>query len=84
MEHEHMSATAEELSGEDDLARGLEAYPGPSERGGRTMPPEQLRPPATYRLYRATVSRHSILCPRTSGPRAPHGRAFDHRTPVTL
>ena len=80
----YMSATAEELSGDDDLVRGLEAYPGPPERGGRTMTPEQLRPPATYRLYRATVSQHSILCPRSSGPCAPHGRAFDHRMPVTL
>jgi pyridoxamine 5'-phosphate oxidase-like protein len=34
--------------------------------------------------YRARVSQHSVLCPRSAGPCADHGRAFDHRTPVTL
>jgi pyridoxine/pyridoxamine 5'-phosphate oxidase len=80
----YMSATAEALSGEE-LERGLAVYPGSTERGGWTMTPEQVQPPATYRLYRATVSEHSMLCPRPAGePCAQHGRAFDHRTEVAL
>ncbi|HEV8652789.1 MAG TPA: pyridoxamine 5'-phosphate oxidase family protein [Actinomycetes bacterium] len=79
----YMSAVAEELAGAD-IDRGLEVYPGPAGRGGRAMTPEQLRPPALYRLYRATVSQHWILCPRSSGPCTVHGRAFDHRIMVTL
>jgi hypothetical protein len=79
----YMTATAEELAG-TDVDRGIEIYPGPAARGGRTLTSEQLLPPAPYRLYRATVSQHSMLCPRSSGPCVPHGRAFDHRTDVTL
>jgi len=78
----YMAATAEELSGAD-IDRGLAVYPGSLERGGRAMTSEQLQPPAAYRLYRATVSQHWTLCPRTSGPCALHGHAFDHRTEVT-
>ncbi|GAA3809299.1 hypothetical protein GCM10022226_32050 [Sphaerisporangium flaviroseum] len=79
----YMSATAEHLTG-DDLEWGSTLYPGAAERGGRVFTPEQLRAPALYRLYRATVSQHSILCPRISGPCHEHGHAFDHRTPVSL
>jgi pyridoxamine 5'-phosphate oxidase-like protein len=78
----YMSAIAAELTG-TDLDQGVEVYPGPARRGGRRMTSEQLRAPAAYRLYRATVSQHSMLCPRT-GPCAVHGRAFDHRTAVTV
>lgn len=83
----YLSAMAQELAG-SDLARGLEIFPGPAARGGRAMTPEQLRPPAPYRLYRATVSQQWILCPDpsggTSGLCAAHERAIDHRTAVTL
>lgn len=35
------------------------------------------------RLYRATVSRHWMLCPLTrDGPCPTHGLAVDHRTEV--
>lgn len=78
----YMSAEAEELAGAD-LDHGVEVYPGPPERGGRVMAPEDLRPPAAYRMYRATVSQHWILCPR-SGPSRDHGRTYDHRTAVTV
>jgi hypothetical protein len=44
-----------------------------------------VRPPAPYRLYRATVTRHSLLCRRDAcEPCADHGLAFDHRTDVRL
>ena len=79
----YMAATAAQLSGEE-VDRGLEVYPGPAEHGGREIPPEQLLPPAPYRLYRAVVSQHWILCPRDAAPCTLHGRAFDHRTTVTL
>jgi Pyridoxamine 5'-phosphate oxidase len=79
----YMAATAEELAGAD-LDLGVEVYPGPAERGARTVTPDELRPPGPYRLYRATVSQHWILCPRTAGPCVHHGMPFDHRTAVTL
>jgi hypothetical protein len=79
----YMSAVAEELTGAD-LDRGLEVYPGPAERGGRAMTAEEVRPPAPYRLYRATASQHSILCPWPSGPCPIHGPAHDHRVAVSL
>lgn len=79
----YMSAVAEELTG-PGLDRGLEVYPGPPERGASTVTLDQVSPPARYRLYRATVSEHSVLCPRDTGqPCAPHGLAVDHRTGVT-
>ena len=77
----YMAAAAEQLAGAE-VERGLEVYPGRSEVG--TMTPEDLQPPNPYRMYRATVSRHWILCPRDSGPCVPHGLAFDHRAEVTL
>jgi hypothetical protein len=80
----YMSAVAEMLSGAD-VDRGLDVYPGAAERGGRPVNADELQPPAVYRLYRATVSQHSVLCPRSKGlPCTLHGRAFDHRTQVTL
>ena len=79
----YMSGVAEELTG-DDLERGLEVYPGPAERGARAMTREEVRPPAAYRLYRATASQHSILCPWPSGPCPVHGPAHDHRVAVTM
>jgi hypothetical protein len=69
----YMSATAEELSG-DEVDRGLETYPGPG-RGARTVTSGELRPPAVYRLYRATAVEVWTLEP---------GARPDQRTPVTL
>jgi hypothetical protein len=80
----YMSGVGEELTG-PDLARGVEIYPGAPERGAYTMTREQLQPPAAYRLYRARVSEHFIVCPRDGGdPCAPHGLATNHRLPVDL
>jgi hypothetical protein len=42
--------------------------------GARAVTAEQVRPPASYRLYRAIVTRHWVLDPRASP---------DQRTPVT-
>jgi uncharacterized protein YhbP (UPF0306 family) len=81
----YMSAVAKEVSG-NDIDRGIDIYSrGATERGAWSWKPEQVRQPAPYRLYRATVSHHSTLCPREPGqPCALHGRAFDHRAEVTL
>jgi uncharacterized protein YhbP (UPF0306 family) len=77
----YMSATAEELTG-DEFDRGLQIYNGrfqpPEERekrGVRTIKPEDVQAPALYRLYRAIALEHWILDP------AGHP---DHRTPVTV
>jgi hypothetical protein len=77
----YMAATAEQVAAHD-LRRGLGIYPGRGARGGPPLSPEDLQEPAHYRLYRATVSEHSILCPRDTGPCALHGLPFDHRIPV--
>lgn len=78
-----MSAVAAEVVG-DDLELGLAIYPGAAERGVGTITAEQVSRPAAYRLYRATVSEHFVICPRDAGvPCARHGISADHRTTVT-
>ena len=78
----YMSAVAEELTS-DDLARELEVYPGAAERGARLTAAELL-PPAPWRLYLATASQHSILCPSPDRPCPVHGAPGDHRVAVAL
>ena len=56
----YAAATARELSGED-LDRGLQIYPGSSERGGVVFTRDRVTGPASYRLYRATASEHFLL-----------------------
>lgn len=46
----------------------------------RDFGPEQMRPPEPLRLYRATVTEHSILI-RSDDPE--HGRGIDSRTTLT-
>ncbi len=66
------------------LDEGLTVYPGPPSRGGSALSREDVTGSAPYRLFRATASELSVLCPRP--PRQPcalHGIAKDHRTPIT-
>lgn len=80
----YMSAIAEELSGAD-LEREVQFYPGGTGPGIRRFTSDQLQAPAPYRLYRASISAHWMLCPRTAGmPCANHGISYDHRAPVAL
>lgn len=73
---------ARALSG-DDLDRGLEVYPGPSERGGAAITWDELVGSSPYRLYRATASNLWVLCPREPGQPCPlHGLTQDHRARV--
>ena len=73
---------AGELSG-SDVDRALQVYPGPDDRGGTPLTPQEVTAPAPYRLYRATASEMWVLCPRE--PRQPcplHGIDKDHRARV--
>jgi hypothetical protein len=80
----YMSATAAEVASAE-LDRTLALAPSFARRGGADLTAADLRPPAPYRLYRATVTGHSVLCPRSPGePCAGHGLRHDHRTRVLL
>ena len=81
----YMAGTAAEVPS-DDVDRALTIYPGPPERGARRIDPAEVRPPAHYRLYRATVTDHFVLCPHGGGgiPCAEHALTGDHRTHVPL
>jgi nitroimidazol reductase NimA-like FMN-containing flavoprotein (pyridoxamine 5'-phosphate oxidase superfamily) len=84
----YMSATAARVA-EAALDRGLEIFnnrfPNPEDYGLWGFTREQLEAPAPIRLYRATVTQHSMLCRKEIGqPCAEHGRFGDHRTEVPL
>lgn len=80
----YMTATAVELAGAE-LVRGVSVYPGHPARGASEVSVEEVSPPAPYRMYRATVTEHSVLCPREPGQPCPrHGSSVDHRTTVTM
>lgn len=80
----YMEAGAAEVP-QAELDRTLAGAPSFARHGGRDVPLEDLRPPAPYRLYRATATQHSVLCPRAPGePCAEHGVRHDHRTRVLL
>ena len=77
----YMSTVAEEIRGVD-LDRGIGIFSHRSEaHGAREWTPENVRPPALHRLYRAAASRHWVLDP---AGHPVHGGALDYRTPVTI
>jgi hypothetical protein len=67
----YMSAAAEELVG-DDVVRGLESYPGPPDRGARTVTVEELRAPGPT----ASIARER---PSTGSSTRMHGPASERR-----
>jgi hypothetical protein len=80
----YMAATATEVVA-GDVDRALAVYPGAAERGGRELGGTNLRPPEPYRIYCASVTDYSVVCPRPAGtPCAEHGLDYDHRTRVHL
>lgn len=84
----YMSATAS-LVAEKELDHGLDIFnhrfPNPADYGLWGFTREEVEVPAAIRLYRATVSRHSMLCRKEIGqPCVEHGWLGDHRTEVTL
>jgi hypothetical protein len=75
----YAAGTATVLDG-DDLARCLEIYPGPAERGGSALTVDDVTGESPWRLYAAEATELWVLCPRE--PRRPcprHGRNDDHR-----
>ena len=78
----YMAATARPVAA-GDVGRALEVYPGPADPGP-PLTAEQVREPAPYLVYQATVRERWILCPRDAGKCARHGLASDHRVPVDL
>jgi hypothetical protein len=75
----YMTATAEQVAeGEED--RGMEVFSRRSQeqRAPRQWSVDDVRPPNPIRLYRATVTAHSMLDKSDQGP------GYDHRTPVAL
>jgi nitroimidazol reductase NimA-like FMN-containing flavoprotein (pyridoxamine 5'-phosphate oxidase superfamily) len=84
----YMSATASRVA-DEELDRALDIFnnrfPNPADYGLWGFSREQVVAPAPIRLYRATVSRHSMLCRKERGKTCvEHGRPGDHRTEVTL
>ena len=76
----YMAGTAFEVP-PADLEHTLGAFPGFVGRGGREFRAADLRSPAPYRLYRAAVTAHFMLCPSAAGePCERHGLRYDHRT----
>jgi hypothetical protein len=60
----YVRAVAQELTGAD-LERGIDIFSGRSvSHGADEWSPEDVRPPARHRLYRATASEHSVLGPQ--------------------
>jgi nitroimidazol reductase NimA-like FMN-containing flavoprotein (pyridoxamine 5'-phosphate oxidase superfamily) len=74
----YMTATAEQVDGADE-ERGMEIFSRRSQtQGGRRWTVDDVRPPTPIRLYRATVTEHSMLDKSDEGP------GYDHRTSVAL
>ena len=72
----YMMALAEQLTGAE-LERGIEVFSRVSvAHGASEWTAADAQPPALHRLYRATVSEHSILDPERQG--------VDSRTRVVL
>jgi pyridoxine/pyridoxamine 5'-phosphate oxidase len=78
----YLSGRAAELAG-PDLERAVGIYPGAASRQASSVTVADVSAPSDYRLYRATVTEASVLCPREPRAACPlHGIAADHRTPV--
>ena len=59
----YMAATAEALTGAE-IELGIEIFTQRSlAHGGKVWTADDVRPPAPYRLYRATATEHSVLDP---------------------
>jgi nitroimidazol reductase NimA-like FMN-containing flavoprotein (pyridoxamine 5'-phosphate oxidase superfamily) len=75
----YLAAHAREVP-EEELARCSELFSGRFPEL-REFGPEQLRPPAPLRLYRATVTEHSVLI---RGADPAYGSGVDSRATVSL
>ena len=76
-------ARARALS-EADVDRALEIYPGPASRGGTGLVRADVSGDSPWRMYQASATEVSVLCPRDPGqPCGLHGSAVDHRARVS-
>jgi nitroimidazol reductase NimA-like FMN-containing flavoprotein (pyridoxamine 5'-phosphate oxidase superfamily) len=74
----YMAVTAEQVSGADE-EHGMEIFSRRSQaQGAEPWTVDDVRPPKPIRLYRATVTAHSMLDKSDKGP------GYDHRTSVAL
>ena len=68
-----MAAFAEQVTGDDEIARGMSVFSERSlSQGARAWVPEEVGPSGRVRLYRARASEQFVLSPE------------DERLPVTL
>jgi nitroimidazol reductase NimA-like FMN-containing flavoprotein (pyridoxamine 5'-phosphate oxidase superfamily) len=76
----YMSATAQQVTGPDEEQRGMEIFDRRGREQGETRrwTVDDVQPPKPIRLYRATVTAHSMLDKSDQGP------GYDHRTGVAL
>jgi nitroimidazol reductase NimA-like FMN-containing flavoprotein (pyridoxamine 5'-phosphate oxidase superfamily) len=75
----YMTATAEQVSGADEEERGMRIFSRRSqEQGAPPWTVDDVRPSKPIRLYRATVTAHSMLDKSDEGP------GYDHRISVAL
>jgi nitroimidazol reductase NimA-like FMN-containing flavoprotein (pyridoxamine 5'-phosphate oxidase superfamily) len=74
----YMTATAEQVA--EDEERGMEIFSRRARAQGieREWTVADVQPPSPIRLYRATVTEHSMLDKSDQGP------GYDHRTSVAL
>jgi hypothetical protein len=76
----YVAATARQVPA-DEVDQWLPLYAASTDM--HTLSAEDVSPPARYRLWVATASEWSMLCPRATGvPCDEHGLAVDHRTQV--
>jgi nitroimidazol reductase NimA-like FMN-containing flavoprotein (pyridoxamine 5'-phosphate oxidase superfamily) len=78
-----LDGTAQQVS-EPELLAGLAVYPGAKDPAARALTMADVQAPSPYRMYRAVITEHFMLCPRDREPCAIHGRAYDHRVAVEL
>jgi nitroimidazol reductase NimA-like FMN-containing flavoprotein (pyridoxamine 5'-phosphate oxidase superfamily) len=76
----YMAATAEQVSEAGEEERGMQIFSRRSQEQNapRSWTVDDVRAPKPIRLYRATVTGHSMLDKSDEGP------GYDHRTAVTL
>jgi nitroimidazol reductase NimA-like FMN-containing flavoprotein (pyridoxamine 5'-phosphate oxidase superfamily) len=75
----YMAAVAAEVTDAAEQERGMEVFNRRSvAQGARPWTLDEVRPPESIRLFRATVREHSMLDKSGEGPR------HDHRTEVSL
>jgi nitroimidazol reductase NimA-like FMN-containing flavoprotein (pyridoxamine 5'-phosphate oxidase superfamily) len=74
----YMTATAEQVGEDEERGMGIFSRRARAQGIEREWTVDDVRPPKPIRLYRATVTEHSMLDKSDEGP------GYDHRTSVAL